>query len=113
VPLESSTIEFATDVPTIALANVLRRVEVNGKGQYDDSSFVVQVTSSEIRLLEHNEGGAVPFTLVRSWAPAAAGEGDREIVAASINPSQIVLGLKGGKLCVLALDPKNKFITRK
>ncbi|EIN12704.1 hypothetical protein PUNSTDRAFT_97523 [Punctularia strigosozonata HHB-11173 SS5] len=109
-PLVAASTDFATSGPTISVANILRRRLVNGKSEYEDSSLVVQVTPSKMRLLEHDMIGPVEFRLVDTWKPS--GPGPQEIVTASINPTQIALGLRGGRLCVFRLAPNDHFDLR-
>ncbi|KAH6912768.1 mono-functional DNA-alkylating methyl methanesulfonate N-term-domain-containing protein [Coprinopsis sp. MPI-PUGE-AT-0042] len=85
--------DFVTKEPTIALGNVCKRTMVNKKSTYGDSNWVVQVTGSGVLLLEENAmiGG---YEKRAAWNPIGA----EEIVAASINPTQIALAVDGKTL---------------
>ena len=82
--------------PTLALENVASLIlptnSSNGSTRYDDSQYVVQVTSTGVLLVNL-------FTGMRdsTWT------GETEIVAASINASQVAVALKGRKLVILAV----------
>ena len=99
------------DVPTLAFANVARRVKVgNAPAKYENSSLVVQVTARGVFLLELDPviGSHVE---VNRWIPEGQGtfgERQRDIVAASVNPSQVVIALHGGKLIVLSIAEKDE-----
>lgn len=70
---------------------------------------VVQVTKESIRVIDFGSG-----FLISSWEPptAATGSGKgnaakrekRLITTASVNPTQILVGLEGGSLIYLTLD---------
>ncbi|KAG2010117.1 pre-mRNA-splicing factor rse1, variant 2 [Coprinopsis cinerea AmutBmut pab1-1] len=93
--------DFITDQPTVALANVRKRVSVERKSVYRDCNWVVQVTDNVVNLLEHDVvlGG---FNKRASWSPpSSVAPRPVEIVAADINPTQVVLALSGGRLVVL------------
>jgi DNA damage-binding protein 1 len=89
---------------TVSFGNVARRIsDGNGKSQYVNSSLVVQVTPNGAFLLEYDMG-------MRTYVQHARWEQrGTEVVAASINPSQVVLALNVGKLVVLNITPDNAF----
>jgi DNA damage-binding protein 1 len=103
---------FITDLPTIAVSNILRRTRnTENKSDYLDSSFVIQVVSKGLLLLEYDPGvrqysrASELWTLEKFADPGKEGlwKG-REIVAASINASQVVLALNWGRVVVLTLN---------
>ncbi|KAG0700426.1 CPSF A subunit region-domain-containing protein [Suillus ampliporus] len=103
---------FITNLPTIAVSNILRRTRTpGGKSEYADSGLVVQVVSKALLLLEYDPGlrqytrVGEAWTLEKFAEPGKEGlwKG-REIVAASVNASQIVLALNWGRVVVLTLD---------
>lgn len=99
------------DVPTLAFANVARRVKVgNSHATYENSSLVVQVTARGVFLLKLDPviGSHVE---VNRWMPEGQGtfgEKQCDIVAASVNPSQVMIALHGGKLVVLSIAEKDQ-----
>lgn len=80
--------------PTLALSNmasvVLPSEDNGGQTRYEDSQHVVQVTPTGVLLINL-------FTGMRdsTWT------GDAAIVAASVNASQIAIGLQGRKIVIL------------
>ncbi|KAG1898161.1 CPSF A subunit region-domain-containing protein [Suillus fuscotomentosus] len=105
---------FITDLPTIAVSNILRRTyNAENKSDYADSSYVIQVISKGLLLLEYDPDVqqytriGEPWTLEKLADPGKEGlwKG-REIVAASINASQVVLALNWGRVVLLTLDDK-------
>lgn len=94
------------DLPTLAFANVARRVKVgNAPAKYENSSLVVQVTARGVFLLELDPVTGSHLEVNR-WIPEGQGtfgEKQRDIVAASVNPSQVAVALFGGKLIVLSI----------
>lgn len=92
------------DSPTLAFGNIARRItDANGKSSYANSQLVVQVTPRGAFLLEYD---VVMGTYVQHsrWE-----ERGREVVAASVNPSQVVLALNGGRLVALNITQENVF----
>jgi DNA damage-binding protein 1 len=94
-----------TNQPTLALANVMQRVPgMSGASAYGDSSFVVQVTPVGISMLEMDlELGTTSFTGSLILEESTAWRG-RRVVAASVNPSQVVIALDGGLIASFGLD---------
>jgi DNA damage-binding protein 1 len=82
--------------PTLALGNVASVIlptnASNGRTQYNDSQYVVQVTSTGVLLVNL-------FTGMRE----SAWQAETEVVAASVNASQVAVALKGRKLVILAV----------
>ncbi|KAG2758166.1 hypothetical protein P692DRAFT_20763238 [Suillus brevipes Sb2] len=107
---------FITDLPTIAVSNVLRRTRnAENKSDYADSSYVIQVVSKGVLLLEYDPGVRQYTRVGELWTlekfADSGKEGlwkGREIVAASINASQVVLALNWGRVVLLTLDD-NRF----
>lgn len=100
-----------TTFPTLAISNVARRViGANGQASYVNSSLVVQVTPKSALLLEHNEGLGT-YTQLAGWEVHSGSTAGRplEIVAASINPSQVLVALSGGRLVALSITEKDQF----
>ena len=91
--------------PTLALANVMRRLPgMSGASAYGDSSFVVQVTPVGISVLEMDPElgtasfiGAIVLRESDTWK-------DRTVVAASVNASQVVIALDGGVIASFNLN---------
>ena len=96
---------LVTNQPTLALANVMRRLPgVSGASAYDDSSFVVQVTPVGISVLEMDpELGTTSFIGSLLLGETSAWK-DKRVVAASINASQVVIALDGGVIASFSLD---------
>ncbi|KAF9454820.1 hypothetical protein P691DRAFT_716708 [Macrolepiota fuliginosa MF-IS2] len=111
LPLDNAiTKGLITGEPTIAFANVAHRVRgQDGKARYMNSSLIVQVTGSGASLLELDEGLQV-YSQVDRWDVKANVTDDpsAEIVAASINPSQVALAVNGGKLVLLSITEDKK-----
>ena len=97
---------FVTHLPTLATCNISR---VNDVSSNADSPFVVQVTQKEVILLEFEMSFNEYTQVGEKWTPDDLKTANpREIVAASVNPSQIVLGLSGVILVLLNLSENNK-----
>ncbi|PFH53878.1 hypothetical protein AMATHDRAFT_72908 [Amanita thiersii Skay4041] len=99
-----------SDTPTLAFANVARRVKVgNSPATYQNSPLAVQVTPRGVFLLQLDSVlGA--YNEVSRWVPeGTAGFDQRGIVAASINASQVVVGIGGGRLVAFSITEKNDF----
>jgi DNA damage-binding protein 1 len=100
----SSKNGLMTNLRTLAFGNVARRVaDANGKSTYVNSPLVVQVTPRGALLLEHD------MTLGTYVQHASWGLQGMEVVAASVNPSQVILALNGGKLVALSIAQNNTF----
>lgn len=112
--LEAADNSFVTTAPTLALSNMTRRTVSTSGGKttssYVDSALVVQVTSNGIRVLSYEEGTGVFHVVGDGWSPNNLDHSwqGREVIAASVNPSQIVLALSRGRLALFNLtDDKN------
>jgi DNA damage-binding protein 1 len=83
---------------------------VYAKGQqgYLNGSLVVQVTSKGAYLLEFDMGLG-EYTCVGDWLAASNAGGGSEVVAASVNSTQIVLALNGGRIVTLFVEAE-KFV---
>lgn len=96
---------LVTNQPTLALANVMRRLPgMSGSSAYSDSSFVVQVTPAGISALEMDPElgttsliGSLNLEEINAWK-------DKRVVAASINASQVVIALDGGVIASFSLN---------
>jgi len=89
-------------LPTLAFGNVARRVtDASGKFSYVNSPLVVQVTLEGALLLEYNMAMGT-YVQHDKWEL-------REVVAASVNPSQVILALNGGRLVALNIAQDNTF----
>ena len=115
----SGSTGFILNHPTLAVRNVARRFRDKAdhvSSSYADSSLVVQVTPKVLILLEPDLLTGEYTEAGESWTPENSEflrqyppDGmDSEIVAASINPSQFLLGLSGGIIVLLNLN-ENRF----
>lgn len=94
-----------TSQPTLALTNVMRRIPgMSGASAYGDSPFVVQVTPVGISVLEIDKElgtttsiGSLVLHETDLWK-------EKKVVAASINPTQVVIALDGGVIASFALN---------
>ncbi|KAI0754895.1 mono-functional DNA-alkylating methyl methanesulfonate N-term-domain-containing protein [Daedaleopsis nitida] len=105
VHVDPSVAGFSTNVPTLALGNIPRRqVTASGKSIYVDSPLILQVTSEGMHMVEYDPTLRT-FGRVAGWLPKEAGRdfAHREIVAATMNPSQFLVGLSGGRLALFNL----------
>ncbi|KAG7088601.1 hypothetical protein E1B28_012575 [Marasmius oreades] len=84
---------FVLDEATICVKNVAQR----GSTGYQDSLLVVQVTDAAAHLLEYDPASD-------QWWERDTLRDDSINVAASINPSQILIARKGGKLMGYTLE---------
>lgn len=110
--LDTPAAGFATELPSLAVSNIMKRTVSNGVSSYDDSPFVVQVTPIGIRLLEYDHALRTFTSVGAGWSVDQESDHswkNREIVAASINGSQILLGLRGGRLALVNLKEQTKF----
>jgi DNA damage-binding protein 1 len=111
-PFESGVANgLITVEPTVAFANVAQRVKgQDGKARYMNSSLVVQVTGSCACLLELDQGLQAHIR-IDEWNAKKNVDDDfpPEIVAASINSSQVALAISGGKLALLSVAEDKKF----
>ncbi|KAF8650163.1 hypothetical protein AX16_005397 [Volvariella volvacea WC 439] len=95
--------------PTLAIANVMRRtIGASGKASYINSSMIVQVTPAGAFLLDWDVAIG-EYTQIAAWNAPQNGALPVSIVAASINPSQVVVALSGGKLVSLSITEEQKF----
>ena len=93
---------LVTEKPTLAFSNFYKRLE----SQYVDSSLVVQVVPSGVFLIEWD---AIMGNYMErhAWKVEDTPSYDakpREIVAASINGSQVALALSGGRRVLLCIE---------
>lgn len=111
---------FITNLPSITVSNIVRCTRNReGRSEYADSGLVVQVVSNALLLLEYDSGLREYTRVGEAWAlekfadPGEEGKWrGREIVAASVNASQVVLALSWGRVVLLTLDG-NRFIKQK
>ncbi|OSX59780.1 hypothetical protein POSPLADRAFT_1048255 [Postia placenta MAD-698-R-SB12] len=96
--------------PTLAISNIPRRVANNNGGRvtssYKDSSLVVQITPEKVHLVKYDAALGLFASSGKDWDAKQQG---RSIVAASINASQFVIGLSGGRLTLLNLGENDEF----
>ena len=88
--------------PTLAFSNFCRRQN----GAYVNSSLVVQVIPSGAFLLEWDSSLNI-YVERASWEVKSAPPSNNkplEIVAASVNGSQVALALSGGNITVLCIE---------
>lgn len=78
---------------------------------YGNSSLVVQVTPKGACLLEFDLGLSEYTRVGQLWTPEKQGHGwqGRDIVAASVNPSQFVLALSYARVVVMNLNGDDEF----
>ena len=93
---------LVTSQPTLAFSNVYRRQN----GSYVNSALAVQVVPTGVHLLELDPS-ANGYKELSKWDPRSLAQGNndqrREIVAASVNASQIALALSGGNIVFLRI----------
>ena len=93
---ETSIPDLSRTQPTLLIANVAyRTVTPQNISEYGNCSFVIQVLSNAIILLDMCTGSEVTKV---PFGP------DEEIVAADTSPSQICIGLRGGILVLFNLE---------
>ncbi|KAF9267572.1 hypothetical protein L218DRAFT_895037 [Marasmius fiardii PR-910] len=85
---------FALEEATICVQNVAQR----GKTGYQDSFMVVQVTETAVHLLEYDPSSD------QWWERDTLKDESSTNVAASINPSQVLIARNGGKLIGYTLE---------
>ncbi|KAJ6557241.1 CPSF A subunit region-domain-containing protein [Mycena vulgaris] len=111
VQVEAISVGFAPG-RTLAARNVQRAVVVAAqmrgntisapeRTEYHETSLVVQVTSHGAYLLEFE---METFTQVHDYDVTSRGDGRLQVVAASINPTQVILALSTGKLLCLEVN---------
>lgn len=104
------------DMPTLALSNFRKRVLIGKTSTYQNSSYVVQVTPKGVYLLDYDLPLGEYAQVGKPWTPDNFLEGDGgvrsretlEIVAASINASQITVALNGGRLAIVVLNERDE-----
>jgi DNA damage-binding protein 1 len=110
--VESAAKGFISNLPTLAVSNIARRIVKGKQSTYVNSSLVVQVTPRGAFLLEFNIATR-EFTQLAGWELLEEGVKSNakplEIVAASVNPSQVVLALTGGRLITLTVTELDQF----
>lgn len=93
--MRHTAVSFRLNMPTISAANVkMRHVAENGKTVYEDSTYIVQVTSKMVLLLDMFSEDQEDV-----WKP----EADERILLADISPSQICVALTGGVVVLLQI----------
>ncbi|KAF9236524.1 CPSF A subunit region-domain-containing protein [Melanogaster broomeanus] len=111
---------FMTSCRTLAVSNILRRIPKDGStgSAYKDSSLVVQVVPEGLLLLNYDRDMRMYTRIGGLWTLDRFADGDvrgwagREIVAADINASQVVIALNYGRLVLLNLDG-DRFVKRR
>jgi DNA damage-binding protein 1 len=112
---DSSSIGFVTNQPTLAVANCCQRSTKNRDqsiSMYSDAN-IVQVTPAGVTILEFDSISGSYLKTGQQWTSDLMGARDsswknREIVAASLNPSQILLGMKGSRATLFELDNRDQ-----
>lgn len=96
---------------TLAVSNIQRRIPGNGStpSAYVDSSLVVQVVPEGLLILDYDSSLREYTRIGDLWtldkfADDNAANWDREIVAADINASQVVIALNHGRLVLLVVE---------
>ncbi|KIK96855.1 hypothetical protein PAXRUDRAFT_10541 [Paxillus rubicundulus Ve08.2h10] len=102
---------FMTSCRTLAVSNIRRRIlkDRSPSSVYIDSSLVVQVVPKGLLLLNYDPAMREYTRIGDLWTLDKFADGNgswagREIVAADINASQIVIALNYGRLVLLNLD---------
>jgi DNA damage-binding protein 1 len=93
--------------PTLALANVPARKVQGGASSYVDSTLVVQVVPQGINLVEYDAALDSFNNVGNGWFLQQQKNAEwrsKEIVAASVNPSQFAIALNGGTVLLLNLS---------
>lgn len=101
--VESSSGGFVTNTRTLCVSNMVKRVFANGEASYSSASLVVQITSKGAYLLDYDMA-LQEYTQECHWNPSGEGLKPPEIVAASVNASQVLLALSNGRLTCLVLE---------
>ena len=102
--IDSSSAGFVLDEPTLAMRNVRKRVIVDGRSTYGDSPWIVQVTAHAMTLVEYDPVSQM-FSRVSTWTVEGTERWKgREIVAASVNPSQFIIALSRGVIALFNLE---------
>ncbi|KIJ59461.1 hypothetical protein HYDPIDRAFT_177805 [Hydnomerulius pinastri MD-312] len=102
---------FITSSRTLAISNILRRTREHDRAPsvYTDSSLVVQVVPNGLLLLNYDSATRQYTRIGDLWTIDKFSDGNpgwvgRNIVAADINASQVVIALDYGRLVVLILE---------
>jgi DNA damage-binding protein 1 len=113
--VEPASTGFITNQRTLAATNIPRRLSKQGQGAstYANSSLVVQVTASAVTVLEFDMALDVYTRVGQQWTVNSMAAQDpswngREIVVASVNPSQFTLGLSGSRIALLNLGNEDQ-----
>jgi DNA damage-binding protein 1 len=112
--VEPSSTGFVTNQRTLAATNIPRRLSKQGQGvsTYANSSLVVQVTATAVTVLEFDMALDTYTRVGQQWTASSMAAQDpswngREIVVASVNPSQFTLGLSGSRITLLNLGDED------
>ncbi|EKM59045.1 uncharacterized protein PHACADRAFT_181065 [Phanerochaete carnosa HHB-10118-sp] len=106
--IDPSATELVTNRPTIAVANIPRRTTQQNASTYINSSLVVQVTPQGLNLVEYDVALGAFNKVGDGWSLQKQENPlwrAKEIVAASINPSQFAVALNGGTFLLFNLSP--------
>jgi DNA damage-binding protein 1 len=96
---------LVTNQPTLALANVMRRLPgMSGASAYGDSSFVVQVTPGGISVLEMDPELGTTSLIGSLILEETSHWKSKRVVATSINASQVVVAFDGGVIASFNLN---------
>ncbi|KAI0337556.1 hypothetical protein BDW22DRAFT_1363933 [Trametopsis cervina] len=105
--IDKASAGFDVDQPTLALANIPRRVQKADPAgalvsSYVNSAYIIQVTPKGVNLLEYDTILRIFNRIGTGWVPdRGASRRGPEIVAADLNASQFVVALSGGSVVVL------------
>lgn len=98
---------LVTNKPTLALANVMRRVPgMSGASAYGDSPYVVQVTPAGISVLEMDRELGTALSIGSLILKETTRWKEKRVVATSLNASQVVIALDGGVIASFTLDER-------
>ncbi|KAI0311510.1 CPSF A subunit region-domain-containing protein [Amylostereum chailletii] len=104
--IESAQGGFVTNEPTLVARNIANRVINQArKTSYQNSPWIVQVTPRRILVVEHDDV-LDTNTQLANWLPP----NESEIVAAALNPSQLVIALSRGALMFLRFNEQGGIV---
>lgn len=99
--------------PTLAVSNIPKLIPGNASkpnATYENSTFVIKVTTTEVICFDFDHVLGDP-NIIETWSPKEQSTvwHSKYIVAASVNPSQILLALNGGILVSLRFNGAGGF----
>ncbi|KAF4605198.1 hypothetical protein EYR40_003981 [Pleurotus pulmonarius] len=88
---------LVTNERTLAVANMAGRQTNQAGNTYGNSAMIIQVTKHGVHLLHY-------VSAFNHWDLKDKASFGAEIVATAINPSQVIVALKGGNVYTVAID---------